>query len=76
MSIIVISYKTPGECIQLFKAEHNTENPTYNLLRKKLSDLSIISIGPEKDGWFHWLFTNQMDEESFMESFKWFVIYE
>lgn len=50
-------------------------NRTYDLLYEKLNKSSYESVY-ENFPWDHWIFKDKRDEESFLEAFKWYIIFE
>lgn len=73
--IIVITYLT-SDNNRLFKCERNKDNKVFQLLRQKLFESSYLPVPSHGDGCMRWSFTDKRDEESFLDAFKWFIIYE
>jgi hypothetical protein len=48
---------------------------TYLLLYEKLRKSSYKCVH-EDFPWDYWIFTDKRDEDSFLEAFKWFIVYE
>jgi hypothetical protein len=61
--------------VRVFHCKREPESRAFLLLCGKLSESSCVSL-PNDDGNIHWLFVDKRDEESFLEAFKWFIIYE
>lgn len=73
--IIVITYLTDDNT-RLFKCERNNDSKVFKLLRQKLFESSYLPVPSHGDGWMRWLFRDKRDEASFLEAFKWYIIYE
>lgn len=72
---ILVSTFVSHDGVRCFKCKIEAENKTYQLLLKKLKESSWIPL-PIEDKSIIWIFSNAIDEESFMESFRWMIIYE
>lgn len=72
-SVLVITYLLE-DGTRAFKCRCEAGR-TYQLLYGKLNQSSYECIY-EDFPWDHWIFKDKRDEESFLEAFKWYIIFE
>ena len=72
-SVLVITY-LQEDGTRAFKCRCELGR-TYQLLYEKLYQSSYKCIY-ENFPWDHWVFEDKRDEESFLEAFKWYIIFE
>lgn len=73
-SILIISQQHYG-WPRGFRTVVRPDNKVYRLLCTKLKDAGVVGL-INRYGFLSWTFPNETDEESFVEAFKWYIIYE
>lgn len=73
-AIVIISAQHQG-WRRGFRTEVRSDNKVYQLLQAKLREAGVVCLS-NRYGFLSWTFDDDKIEESFIESFKWFIIYE